>query len=237
LIVGNGPGATFATWIDKVTLPENRLVNTTDAIKLTEFVVVKDYQLVHSHGPEGEHSHSWVVPQSWLSPRIARKQATLCFEKIVDCYGESESLDIGFAKLQTVFDDLDAKCEQLKSSAITVVCSTPDVLYLTREFGADDRYLQWNEARSEADAKKELAEMRARVLKENPDAAQTETLFLWSGKAIDELLDFSQQWKTVVETDLIATPLAETPADGKPDPQGYFKRMASNLGRIRVSVQ
>ena len=236
LIVCNGAGAAFATWVDKVTLPEDRLCKTTDAIKLEEFVIVKDYQLVHSHGPEGEHSHSWVVPQSWLSPTIARKQAKLCMDRMVEFYGQSKSFDDGFAEVKNKLDGLEAACEFIKNSDrdFTVACSTPDILYLTRAIGLGDRYLQWTESRPESDAEKELDAMRARAVKENPDAPQSESLFLWSGKVVESLSGFAnQQWKSVVEVDLIAAPNE----DGDLDPEGYFERMASNLERIRVATQ
>ena len=133
LIVCNGPGAVFANWMDKVTIDNGKLLKTTDAIKATEFVVVKDHQLVHSHGPEGEHSHSWVVPQSWLSPRIARKQATLCFDRLVEMYGPSPKLDNGFAEVQKKFDALEAAGEQIAKAYedLIVASSTPEVQYLT----------------------------------------------------------------------------------------------------------
>ena len=235
LIVCNGPGAVFANWMDKVTIDESKLCKTTDAIKLTEFVLVKDYQLVHSHGPEGEHSHAWVVPQSWLSPRIARKQASRCFERIADVYGQSKELDDGFAELQSKFDGLESACEKLRTQEpkYVVASSTPDIQYLTRELGWDDRYLQWTESREQTVAEKELKELRARAIKKDPEALKTESTFLWSGDTIDELSPFvTAQWKSVAEIDLIDVPVAE-----KADPQGYFLRMAENLKRIGDAVE
>ena len=235
LIVCNGPGAVFANWMDKVTIDEGKLCKTaTDGIKLTEFVAVKDYQLVHSHGPEGEHSHSWVVPQSWLSPRIARKQARLCFDRLTAVYGQSTQLDNGFAELQKKFDELEAVVEEIRNSHqdLVVASSTPDVQYLTREFGWTNRYLQWTEAREVDQAKKELAETRARIAEDDPEAPQTEKLFLWSGKRFESLGAFvDSQWPSKAMIDLIDTPEESINADG------YFQRMAANLKRIGDSLE
>ena len=237
LIICNGPGAQFSKWIDKVTIDENKLVKTTDALDLEEFVIVKDYQLVHSHGPEGEHSHSWVVPQSWLSPRIARKQATLCFKRIVEEYGQNKSLDDGFAELQKNFDSLEARVEQIRDAQddLVVASSSPEVSYLTRELAWEDRYLQWNEDTPPDAAKKSLAEMRGRFAKQNPDAAKSEAFFLWAGQKNESLSNFvGQSWKLSAGIDLIQTPLETLGGLG---PKSYFERMASNLGAVGVAVQ
>lgn len=234
LIICNGPGAVFANWMDKVTIDESKLCKTTDAIKLAEFVVVKDYQLVHSHGPEGEHSHSWVVPQSWLSPRIARKQAKLCFDRLVSVYGESPQLDNGFAELQKQFDELEAMVEGIKTAdtELIVASSSPDIQYLTRELGWTDRYLQWTETRDVAQGEKELAAMRARFAESNPDAPKSEKLFLWSGDRLDGLNEFVEsKWPANAMIDLIDTPDESLSVDG------YFQRMSANLKRIGDSLE
>ena len=236
LIVCNGPGAQFSTWIDKVTIDENKLLNTTDALDLEEFVVVKDYELVHSHGPEGEHSHSWVVSQSWLSPRIAREQATLCYGRIVNHFGPSKSFDEGFAQLQKSFDTLEAAVEKIKEvqSDVVVATSNPEASYLTRELGWEDRYLQWDKDTSPEDAKKSLAEMRDRFAKQNADAVETESLFLWVGPKNGSLSDFvEQEWEASLKIDLVETPLGSS---SELDPQGYFSRMANNLEAIGAAV-
>jgi zinc transport system substrate-binding protein len=239
LIICNGPGAVFATWMDKVTIDESKLCNTTDAIKLTEFVLVKDYQLVHSHGPEGEHSHAWVVPQSWLSPRIARKQAKLCFDRLVTVYGQSSQLDNGFAELQKQFDSLESAHEEIKdrSPNLVIASSTPEIQYLTRSLDWEDRYLQWTEHRDDAKAKEELAAMRARVAKqdseEGPEVASSEKLFLWSGPSVESLNGFvDSQWPSTVTIDLVDTPNEEGPS-----PDGYFLRMAKNLKLLGTAVE
>ena len=234
LIVCNGPGAVFANWMDKVTIDESKLCKTTDAIKLTEFVLVKDYQLVHSHGPEGEHSHNWVVPQSWLSPRIARKQAKHCFDRLVKVYGQSSKLDDGFAELQKQFDELEAAHENVKARSpdLIVASSTPEIQYLTRSLGWSDRYLQWTEARDFEQAEKELTALRTRNAKPESNKVTTEKMFLWSGDAIKPLADFvASNWSQVVVVDLIDRPGSSTDSDD------YFNRMAENFRRLDAAIE
>ena len=235
LIVCNGHGAVFANWMDKVTINQSKLCETTEGIKLSEFVIVKDYQLVHSHGPEGEHSHSWIVSQSWLSPKIARKQATLMFKRLVTVYGESHQLDNGFAELQKQFDQLEAAAEKIQSDHPdhVVTSSTPDIQYLTRNLGWTDHYLQWTEPRSAAQGEKEIADMRARIANEGSKPSQTESLFLWSGAPVEGVTAIvDAQWPANVTIDLI-----DSPGSDDIDPNGYFERMASNLDRIGSSLE
>ena len=208
-------------------------------MKLEEFVLVKDYQLVHSHGPEGEHSHAWVVPQSWLSPSIARQQAAFCHKKIVEEYGQNQSLEDGFAKLQKRFDELDTSVEALRElhSEFVVATSSPEISYLTRELGWGDRYLQLNEDSSEAAFERMLLEMQARSVKDAPgpnaEAEVSETLFLWAGQATETLRRcVEQQWEAAVEIDLI-----ETASDNDLDSNSYFERMAKNLKVIRAAIE
>ena len=58
LIVANGTGATYVGWLATVSLPDSKVVNTaTRGLSLKEYIAVENASIVHSHGPEGEHSH------------------------------------------------------------------------------------------------------------------------------------------------------------------------------------
>lgn len=237
LVICNGPGAVFSNWMEKVTIDESKLCKTTNAVKLTEFVVVKDFQLVHSHGPEGEHSHSWVVPQSWLSPSIARKQAKYCFDQLTKLYGQTGTMDNSFADLQKEFDRLESKHEtlKLKSGDLVVASSTPDLQYLTRSLGWNDRYLHWNEPRDIEQATKEISEMRERYQSatEKTSSPELAKQFLWSGKKWNQLSELvAQRWKKEVLIDLIDAPNGTLPKRGD-----YFARMENNLDILSSIVE
>ena len=65
-------GASFATWIDRVSLPRSRVVNTSAAIE-ERFIVTES--ITHSHGDGGEHSHEGLAAYTWLDPTLAIAQA------------------------------------------------------------------------------------------------------------------------------------------------------------------
>ena len=70
LILLNGAG--FAAWVDRVSLPRARLVNTSAEIE-DRFIVTES--ITHSHGDGGAHSHEGVAAYTWLDPTLAIAQA------------------------------------------------------------------------------------------------------------------------------------------------------------------
>ncbi len=67
LIVANGAG--HEAWMATATLPSDRLVYTAHTIQLIEVEAV-----THSHGTDGDHSHSTVDPHTWGSPAVYARQ-------------------------------------------------------------------------------------------------------------------------------------------------------------------
>ena len=71
LIVRNG--ATYAKWMERVTLPQPKIVDTSAAFG--DRLIEMDSAVTHSHGPEGEHSHGEIAFTTWLDPQLAMLQA------------------------------------------------------------------------------------------------------------------------------------------------------------------
>ena len=68
LILTNGAG--YAKWLEKVSLPSSKIVNTSGSFK--DQWIETDEVLVHSHGPEGEHSHKGTAITTWLNFKFAQ---------------------------------------------------------------------------------------------------------------------------------------------------------------------
>ena len=62
-------GADYAKWTLRATLPWSRTVVTCEGME-EELIEIPD-AVVHSHGPEGEHSHAGLVSETWLDPDLA----------------------------------------------------------------------------------------------------------------------------------------------------------------------
>ncbi|GEM_PF-1926633 len=74
-------GTHNAGWIDTVSLPQSRVINTTFEV-MDQLVMVDDLGS-HSHGPGGQHSHQGIVAQTWLDPLIFGKQIELALSEMV----------------------------------------------------------------------------------------------------------------------------------------------------------
>ena len=70
LIILNG--ADYSTWLDKVSLNSSQLVNSSFAAR--EQWITLDGETTHSHGPEGEHSHSGFAFTIWMDISLAQQQ-------------------------------------------------------------------------------------------------------------------------------------------------------------------
>ena len=73
-------GATYEKWLPTASLPSSRTVDT--SAKVADQLVETDGP-VHSHGPDGEHSHAGTAFTTWLDPEIAVAQATAVRDALV----------------------------------------------------------------------------------------------------------------------------------------------------------
>ena len=71
LILLNGAG--YAKWVNKVSLPRSKMVNTSRQFK-DRYITTKEV-MTHSHGTEGEHAHESLAFTTWLDLELAARQA------------------------------------------------------------------------------------------------------------------------------------------------------------------
>ena len=70
LVVLNGAG--YEPWLDTVSLSPGAIVDTSAGFKDR---LIKVKSRVHSHGPDGSHSHTGTATHTWLDPDLAIMQA------------------------------------------------------------------------------------------------------------------------------------------------------------------
>lgn len=141
LVVVNGPGAAYAKWLVRVSLLDSRICNSVDALGTKDYIMVPDYQIVHSHGPEGEHSHEYMVPYAWLDPSVAKKQATAIAKSLEKTYpGLADDFRENLASLHKDLDQLASEYQSASKDHL-VVSSNPNAKFLTRGLGRTDRHL------------------------------------------------------------------------------------------------
>ena len=154
LIVVNGPGAEYANWLVRVTLPDSKICKSCQDFDLRDYITVKDYQIIHTHGPEGEHSHPYFVPYPWLDPNLAAKQAETICKSLCHSYPDKEA---AFQENLTALKlDLKSIAETYptEQSENKLVSLNPYFKFLTRAIGLIDQHLLFFDEPSGADIDK-----------------------------------------------------------------------------------
>ncbi|MEM1448781.1 MAG: zinc ABC transporter substrate-binding protein [Planctomycetota bacterium] len=137
-------GATYAKWIDLVTVPLERTVVTSAAFEgeLLELPATA----THSHGESGSHAHVGIDFNTWLDPTLARQQAASVLAALVDhlpdhakeLRANAAALDEDLASLDTAYRELSAGTD-----APLLLASHPVYGYLAARYGWDVRSLLW----------------------------------------------------------------------------------------------
>ncbi|WP_165606596.1 metal ABC transporter substrate-binding protein [Yoonia litorea] len=141
LILLNGAG--FSTWVDRVSLPRAKTVNTSAGLE-DQFIVTES--ITHSHGDGGEHSHEGLAAYLWLDPTLAIAQAESVAEAIT-ARGLAVDIDVGtqLSALRTDLEALDALAEtsmvNLEDTAI--IATHPRYQYLARRYDLSITSLEW----------------------------------------------------------------------------------------------
>ncbi len=140
LIILNG--ANYAKWLDKVSLPESRLIDTSAAFK-AQLLKVEDV-VTHSHGRGGEHSHVGTASHTWLNPRLAVLQAEAIRDALARLEpGKAGEFESNFESLKTDLLELDAAIDASieQDRDRPVVYSHPVFQYFQQRFAVNSRTL------------------------------------------------------------------------------------------------
>ena len=141
LILLNGAG--FATWVDRVSLPRSKLVNTSAAIE-DQFIVTES--ITHSHGEGGEHSHEGLASYLWLDPSLATLQAEALATAITA--RDLAPADVVAARLDTLRADLEALDAETRDAlkklqGTAFIATHPRYQYFARKYDLSIASLEW----------------------------------------------------------------------------------------------
>jgi zinc transport system substrate-binding protein len=214
LIVLNGAG--FATWITKASLPRARIVDTSRGFE-ERFIATET--VTHSHGADGEHSHTGAASFTWLD----QDQAILQAGAIADALAqrglvEPETVEARLSALAEDLAALDAAAERLRALAkgTVLIATHPRYQYFARAYGLDIRSLEWEAGA--APGADQLAELQARV------EASGAQILLWEAEppmaARDAIRDLGL-------ADVVFPTLATAPAGSD-----YVKRLQAAIDEL-----
>ena len=151
LILLNGAG--YAKWVDRVSLPRRKLVDTSVAFQ-EKYIHVNE-GVTHSHGPGGDHSHTGTAFTTWLDFSLAAEQAQAIAGAMIRERPEWETdFSRNLAALEADLLDLDKKIQSIVVARpdLPLMMSHPVYQYFQRRYGLNVQSVMWepDEVPSEA---------------------------------------------------------------------------------------
>jgi len=210
-------GAGYADWIDLVSLPAARVIDTSAAYR--QRLRQRTGTVTHQHGPGGEHSHGELAHTTWLDPQLAILQATAVANALVRARPAHESAFR--SELAALVADLDALDGRLAAAATALagsplLFSHPVYEYLIGRYALNARSLDW-----EPDVAPTARQWRdlAAVVREQPVQ-----WLLWEAEPLPEI-DRALRERGIES--VVFDPCGGTPEDGD-----FLRVMRANAERL-----
>ncbi len=141
LIVLNG--AEFSKWPSRSSLPRSRVVDTSgsfgDKLIMTE-------EVTHSHGADGEHSHTGTASYTWLDFELASLQAQNIAKVLSQRFPQQKgSIDASLADLTLSLRNLDDLATKGLEGfgEVEIIATHPRYQYFARAYGLNVSSMEW----------------------------------------------------------------------------------------------
>jgi zinc transport system substrate-binding protein len=126
-------GADYAKWTLRATLPWSRTVITTRDVE-DHYIEVPD-AIVHSHGPEGEHSHAVLASETWLDPQLAIAQARVIRQELEELVpAAADDFKLNFDLLVRDLEKLDQELKSVFAATDGWSAADPAFSYIGRRY-------------------------------------------------------------------------------------------------------
>jgi zinc transport system substrate-binding protein len=221
LILLNGAG--YAAWVDRASFLRRQLIDTSAGFR--DRLLPLDEASIHTHGPEGDHSHSGTSFTTWLDPTLALEHARVIADALVDLRPDrAEAFEQNLRALEEDLSRLDQRLEQVaqRLGESPLVFSHPVYAYLEQRYRLNGRSLHWEPDRvPDAELWQEFASLLEThpaqlMIWEAPPEAETQHRLAALGVAIAVYAPSAQppdtgDWLTAMQSNVAAleTYLAE----------------------------
>lgn len=201
LIALNGAG--FATWTARTSLPRSRIVDTSAGLSDS---FISTQSVTHSHGADGEHSHTGTASYTWLDFAQAAQQAEALAQamqrRMPDLSNQvAEALPSLLSDLTAL--DADARDTLAALQGTTILATHPRYQYFARAYGLEIAALEWEAGAMPDDGQwQELQDMAART---------GANLLIWEAAPPPQAMDRARQLGL---RSVVFSPLAGRPAEG-----------------------
>jgi zinc transport system substrate-binding protein len=216
LILLNGAG--YARWVNRVTLPRFRMVNTSAGFK-DRYIEAAEI-LTHSHGSEGKHAHESLAFTTWIDFSLAARQAKAIAEalsrKRPDLRGIFQK---NYAALEQALMTLDKTIKEIVSENRTspLVVSHPVYDYFARRYALNIKSVHWEP--DEMPTNEQMMEFN-RILKEHPAK-----WMMWEGEPLKKS---AKRLKSIGVDSLVFDPCGNTSDQG-----AFLSVMRQNVENLK----
>ena len=210
-------GATYERWLDQVTLPTRRIVNTSAAFA-DQYLEVTG-SVTHTHGPEGEGSDEGTAFTTWLDPAFAVLQA----EAIAESFSErwptnAAAFEANMTAVRTDLERLDRDLRDATNALreVPLVASRPVYQYLAARYGLDIESVTWEPDTMPSErAWRAVRDLRRR---------HAASWMIWETEPTPEIADRLREFGM---EPVVVAPLGDRPKQGD-----YLDGMAANIERL-----
>ena len=218
IILLNGAG--YARWVNRVSLPRRRLVDTSAGFR--DRYIHTAGKLTHSHGREGDHSHAGTAFTTWLDFTLAVEQARTVAGALSRLRpGSQDIFARNLAALEKDLLELDRQLQEMVATdpGKVLLASHPVYQYFRHRYGLKLESVMW-----EPDVVPDEAEWLALegLLEEHPAE-----WMIWEGQAAPESMARLQGMG--VES-LVFDPCGNRPGAG--DFLGVMQQNVQQLARV-----
>ena len=138
-------GATYEPWRSTASLPRERVVDTTAAIR--NVLIETEEGPVHAHGPDGEHTHRGTASTTWLDPELAIAQSAAIEKALAELMPAHQ--DLFRSNRGVLIRELQERAAAIEQAVNTepdrpVIFSRPVYQYLARRFRMNGETLDWD---------------------------------------------------------------------------------------------
>ena len=210
-------GASYESWLDFVSLREDRLIDTT--ADLGDRLLPLEEASVHQHGPEGEHSHAGTAFTTWLDPQFAAAQTQAIAAALAGLIPEQESgFNHRLTRLNERLEQLDRDLEQVFAvlGDQPVLFSHPVYQYLESRYSLDGKSVHWEP--DTAPKTRQWIEFQ-KLLSDHPAE-----LMIWEATPLPEVSDKLAQLEIMS--------VVFEPAGNRPESVDYFEVMDRNRQQL-----
>ena len=213
-------GATYSKWLDKVSLPRRKLVNTSESFR-DQYIALAE-QATHSHGPQGSHAHAGTAFTTWIDFHLAIQQAEVVRAALIRIVPQQKKqFDVNSSALKTDLLALDREIDETVAShrSQPLVASHPVYDYFARRYGLKIRSVLWEP--EEFPSPKQWSELGS-ILKQHPAK-----WMIWEGEPNPKSV---ARLKSMGVDSLVFNPTGNIPEKGD-----YLSVMRQNVENLRAA--